>query len=298
MKCPVCGEKYNKLDYQMLARHLAQLCERNDSNHLDFVKYYIPATNWLSPQFTEDLKKLFACEKGHLSDWIYGKMVQRLFGQPPHPFIESLQKPKKAIFQGYCVEYHYFLKQRVKSFTFALAKSDKKDVQRLEAKLIMDEILDDGDSETSEGSLLRNMAQSVGIPADTLQSSMPLPPTMHAARLWNQIAESDHWLEVVASINLMDLVYSSKLKDKGATTPYYGTSVLDNEWIPEPVKEFLAYETKVLAPLAETSLVLTEKYADELGMVEEVQSIFLRSLEAFDRHLLARVTRARQFESK
>jgi hypothetical protein len=26
--------------------------------------------------------------------------------------------------------------------------------------------------------------------------------------------------------------------------------------------------------------------------------VFLRSLEAFDRHLLARVTRAKQFESK
>lgn len=298
MKCPVCGEKYNKLDYQMLARHLAQLCERNDSTHLDFVKYYIPATNWLSGQFTDELRKLFACEKGHLGDWITEKMIQRVYGAQLHPFIESLQKPKKAIFQGYSVEYNYYLKQRIKSFAFALAKTDKQDIQKLEAKLIMDEILDDGTSETSEGALLRAMAHSVGIPSDTLQSSMPLPPTMHAGRLWNQIAEADHWLEVVASINLMDLVYSPKLKDKGAKSSYIGPNVLDNEWIPDPVKEFLRYEVEVLAPLAETSLVLTEKYAEELGMVEDVQSIFLRSLDAFDRHLQARVTRARQFETK
>ena len=298
MKCPVCGEKYNKLDYQMLSRHLAQLCERNDTTHLDFVKYYFPGTNWLSAQFTDELRKLFECDKGQLSNWISEKLVQRIFGEQPHPFIESLQKPKKAIFQGYSVEYNYFLKQRIRSFSYALAKTDKSDVQKMEAKLIMDEIMDDGSSETSEGGLLRAMAQSVGIPADTLQSSMPLPPTMHAGRLWNSIAEADHWLEIVGSINLMDLVYSPSLKVHGAKLPYFAPGVLDNEWIPDAVKEFLAFLTKVLAPVAESSLALTAKYAEELGMVEEVQSIFLRSLDAFDRHLQARVTRAKQFESK
>ncbi len=298
MKCPVCGEKYNKLDYQMLARHLAQLCERSDSTHLDFVKYYIPSTNWLDKEFTDELKNLFTCEKGHLADWITEKLIQRMFGHNPHPFIASLQNPKKAVFQGYAVEYNYYLQQRIKSFSYALAKTDRRDIQKLEITLIANEILDDDASESSEGSLLRAMAQSVGIPTDTLQSSMPLPPTMHAGRLWNQIAESDHWLEVVASINLMDLIYSPKLSEKGAKMPYFGNTVLENEWIPEPVKDFLKFTVSALSPLAEASLSLLQKYSEELGMIEDVQSVFLRSLEAFDRHLQARVTRAKQFESK
>ena len=73
---------------------------------------------------------------------------------------------------------------------------------------------------------------------------------------------------------------------------------LDNEWIPDEVKTFLTHSVEYLAPIAEQALALSTHYAEELGQTEDLQSVFLRSLEAFDIHLLARVTRAKQFESK
>ncbi len=297
MKCPVCGEKYNKLDYQMLSRHLAQNCERNDTPHLEFVKYYLPGANWLAADFTNEVKGIFVYDKGHLSDWILSKLIQRFFQDKPHPFIESMQKPKKSIFQGYAIEYSYYLKQRVRSFSFAMAKSDKIDVQKLEAKLVFPELADDSHVQ-SQMVLLEDMAESVGIPPETLESSMPLPPTLHSVRLWNSIAENDQWLEIMASLNLMDLVYSPMLIKAGAKLPYFSSSVLENEWIPDEVKTFLTHSVEYLAPIAEQALALSTQYAEELGQTEDLQSVFLRSLEAFDRHLLARVTRAKQFESK
>ncbi len=298
MKCPVCGEKYNKLDYQMLARHLGQLCERNDSPRVDFVKYYAPGSNWLSNEFQNDVKQIFAHEKGHLGDWILSRFVQRIFGEKPHPFIESMQKPKKSVFQGYAIEYMAFHKQRIRSFAFAMAKSDKIDIQKLEAKLIFPELMEWSENITSQESLLEAMAESVGIPVETLSSSMPLPPTLHATRLWNSISENDSWLEIVTSHNLLDLVYSPLLGKSGAKLPYFGPFVLENEWIPDEVKTFLSHSVKTLAPIAEKALEYVVKYGEELGVSEDIQSVFLRSLEAFDRHLLARVTRARQFDSK
>ncbi len=297
MKCPVCGEKYNKLDYQMLSRHLAQNCERNDTPHLEFVKYYLPGSNWLASDFTNEVKEVFTFEKGHLSDWIVSKLIQRLFQDKPHPFIESMQKPKKSIFQGYAIEYSYYLKQRTRSFSFAMAKSDKEDVQKLEAKLVFPELADDSQLQ-SQRVLLEDMAESVGIPSDTLESSMPLPPTLHSVRLWNNIAENEHWIEIMASLNFMDLVYSPSLVKAGAKLPYFAPSVLENEWIPDEVKKFLSHSVEYLGPIAEQSLEMGTKYAEELGQTEDLQSVFLRSLEAFDRHLQARVTRAKQFESK
>ncbi len=297
MKCPVCGEKYNKLDYQMLSRHVAQFCERNDTPHVEFVKYYLPGANWLSGEFTNDMKQVFNFEKGQLSEWILQRLIHRLFGAKPHPFIEAMQKPKRSIFQGYSIEYGYFLKQRIKSFSYVLAKTDKVEMQKLEAKLILPELLEVNGSD-SQTRLLEAMAESVGIPKETLESSMPLPPTLHSVRLWNSIAEADHWLEIAASVNLLDLVYSPNLIKNGAKLPYFGQFVLENEWIPEGVKDFLSESVKYLGPLSEEFLTVVCKYAEELGMAEDVQSVFLRSLEAFDRHMLARLTRAKQFESK
>ncbi|EQD60047.1 TENA/THI-4 domain-containing protein, partial [mine drainage metagenome] len=170
-----------------------------------------------------------------------------------------------------------------------MAKTDRDDVQKLEAKLVFPELADDSQLQ-SQRVLLEDMAESVGIPPETLESSMPLPPTLHSVRLWNNIAENEHWIEIMASLNFMDLVYSPSLAKAGAKLPYFAPSVLENEWIPDEVKTFLTHSVEYLAPIAEQSLALATKYAEELGQTEELQSVFLRSLEAFDRHLMARVT--------
>ncbi len=48
---------------------------------------------------------------------------------------------------------------------------------------------------------------------------------------------------------------------------------------------------------SEEALELVEKYAGQLDIAEDVQATFLKSIDAFDRYLMARLERSRQFES-
>ena len=74
--------------------------------------------------------------------------------------------------------------------------------------------------------------------------------------------------------------------------------MLTNEWIPDQAKEFLAFLSDPSRDFAFEGLKVIEKYAKELDAIESVQAVFIRSLDALDRHLIARVTRARQYEGK
>ena len=48
---------------------------------------------------------------------------------------------------------------------------------------------------------------------------------------------------------------------------------------------------------SEEALDLAAKYATKLRIVDDVQATFMRSIDAFDRYLMARLERGRQFEN-
>ncbi len=297
-KCPICAMTFPKSDYDGLAKHIVQMKEKNDPFHSGWLRDYVPMDNYDVPDFVPKLKAFYNLTGTTLSDWMFKVFINKFYGVKPHPFVETMQRPKKSIFLGFGVEYYFFLKEKIRTLSYVIAKTDKEDVQKFEAKILLPELLNDGTSGKSRTTLLLKMCDSLGVNKDALVSSAPLPPTIHSIKLWNSIAETENWVEVMASINPLDILYSPAVKKKGAKLFFYGDSVMENEWIPETVKEFLAYLSDPANDYAEAGLKLLEQYAKEIDDVEGVQSTFVRSIDALDRHLIARVTRAKQYESK
>ncbi len=298
VSCPVCGEKYEKGDFDSLATHFNRFIDRNEPSHIDWVRTNVPMADYETSAFIEKLQSFFAVTPETAEDWFWKRIIDKFYKDKPPLFIQAMQRPKKATFMGYAMENYSYARQRVKSLAYVIAKTDKEDVQIYEGKLLTGDLVFNGSSNNSNIALLIQMAESVGLPKDTLVNSMPLPPTLHSIKLWNTIAESGHWLEIMSSSNLLDLIYSPKVTEKGSKTYYFGTGVIENEWIPEEVKGYLKFTKDVIGTNAEEGLKLVVKYAEEMKVLEQVQSVFLRSLDAFDRHLQARMTRAKQFEAK
>ncbi|MCL4334859.1 MAG: hypothetical protein M1402_02020 [Candidatus Thermoplasmatota archaeon] len=296
--CPVCGERFEIGDYNSLASHFNRNINKNDLSHIDWIRSNVPMADYESDTFVERLKAYFEIKPGKLSDWIWKRLIDKFFGEKPNPFIESMQRPKKVTFMGYSMENYPYVKQRVKSFAYVIAKTDSDDVQSYEAELISHDLVYNGKSNASNIALLLNMAESVGLPKETVMNTMPLPPTLHAIKLWNSIAETGHWLEIMASMNLLDLVYSPRVTEMGGKISFYGKGVIDNEWIPDEVKAYLKLSRDVTGKNADVALELVEKYSEDLNMVEIVQATFLRSIDALERHLQARATRIKQFEAR
>lgn len=298
VSCPVCGEKYEKEDFNSLATHFNRFIDRNEPSHIDWARSSVPLADYDTPAFAEKLKAFFTVNKDTIQDWFWKRIIDKFYKDKAIPFIQEMQRPKKATFMGYAMENYSYARQRIKSLAYIIAKTDKDDVQAFEGKMLTGDLVYNGKSSKSNISLLINMAESVGLPEETLVTSMPLPPTLHSIKLWNTIAETGHWLEIMGSTNLLDLMHSPKLTEKGSKLYFFGNGVIDNEWIPGEVKEYLKFTRDVIGKYAEEGLELVSKYALELNVVEEVQVAFLRSLDAFDRHLQARMTRAKQFEAK
>ncbi len=297
-KCPVCSQVFQKGDYQSLSKHLSLASDKNDPFHTAWLQDYVPMPNYGSPEFINNLKEFFKISDGSLKSWIATTFTKKFYSEKPHPFIEAMQKPKKSIFMGYGVENYFFLKQKIKSLAYVIAKTDKEDIQKLESTIISPNINYNMKDNAAEIAMLFKMYEGLGLGIDSVKNSMPLPPTIYSIKIWNAIAENDHWIETVAAINTMDLFFCPQLKDYGAKLPFFAPNVLDNEWIPDSVKQYLKFVTDPSHEYSMEALDLIEKYAKELNLIEEVQSTFLRSLDAMDRHLQARLTRAKQYDSR
>ncbi|MCL4329300.1 MAG: hypothetical protein M1410_06960 [Candidatus Thermoplasmatota archaeon] len=295
-KCPVCAETFKKHDIDSLAKHFQMLNDRNDAFHVGWLREYVPMDNYNGAGFSKNLAAFFSIPDGDVKTWMEKKFIDRFLGDKPHPFIDAMQRPKKSLFLGFAAEYYFFLKQKIKSCSYVIAKTDKIEIQRFEGKVIMPELINPDGSNTSQMTLLIRMSESLGVSKDVIVNGVALPPTIHSIKLWNQISETDHWLEIMAAVNALDMLNSKAMRDRGAKFDLYNKGVLDNEWIPDQVKVFLNFVVNPANDTSQESLTLISKYAKELDMTEDVQSTFLRSLDAFDRHLQARLTRAKQFE--
>ena len=65
---------------------------------------------------------------------------------------------------------------------------------------------------------------------------------------------------------------------------------------PEEVKEILSRLREADVEHSEDALNLIDKYSVQLNMTENVQATFLRSIHEFDKYLMARLERGKQFE--
>jgi pyrroloquinoline-quinone synthase len=145
--------------------------------------------------------------------------------------------------------------------------------------------------------LLLRMGESLGMPRDQVLRTPPLPDTKEGLAVGDRICREDHWIEAMAAMHGLELIASRKLKSEGASIGYFDPMILKNNEIPDAAKAFLREGYEADVGHSEQALALVEKYSKQYGNTDDVQATFLKSIDYFDRYLMARLERSRQFES-
>lgn len=263
---------------------------------------------WLNRNVTKDRKAeprlselladfLDSTELG-LRRWIKVRFIERFFGSRPHPFVLALQHPTRAVLLGYVLEHQHFLKQWVRSLSWVLAKTDSPEATKEELDNITTEFYGFGKDKPSHYELLLRMGESLGLGREEILETSPLPATSQALETWQEIGRSRHWVETMAAMHSLELIANRDVKKDGAKLTYFDPAILKGREVTEDTKAFLweGYEADV--EHSEVPLEMVERFAKELGIVENVQFTFLRSMEAFDSYLMARLERGMQFDSR
>jgi len=99
----------------------------------------------------------------------------------------------------------------------------------------------------------------------------------------------------LAAMHGLELIANRKLRSEGASIGYFDPMILKNEEISKEAKAFLREGYEADVGHSEQALGLVEKYSKVFGNVDDVQATFLRSIDYFDRYLMARLERSRQF---
>ncbi len=295
-KCPVCERGYES--YDGLSTHFSEEASRSDASHVMWLNRNITREKGREKELGSLLSEFFDTEKAGLRAWVKQRFIERFFGKKPHPFILGLQHPPKGVLIGYVIEHQHFLKQWVRSLSWVIAKTDQADVVEEELNNIMTEFYGYGDDRPSHYELLIRMGESLGLNRKTILETPPLPATASAIETWQTIGREKHWVETMAAMHSLELIANRDVKQDGATITYFDPQILQNDEITSETKAFLheGYEADV--EHSEIPLGMVEKYADEFDLVEDVRVTFLKSVEAFDSYLMARLERGMQFDGR
>jgi pyrroloquinoline-quinone synthase len=234
-----------------------------------------------------------------LQTWMKLRFVQRFYGSKPHPFVVAMQKPSRATLLGYVLEHQHFLRQWVHSCAYIIAKTDKEDVVHYELDNINTEFGGFGPSRPSHYELLIRMGESLGLDRHTIMNTPPLRETKRALEVWDAVARESHWVETMAAMHGLELIADRNLRYevKEATVSYFDPAILQkgNNQITDAAKDFLREGYEADVEHSENALKLVSKYSQELGLIEDVQATFLKSIDTFSGYLMARLERAEEF---
>jgi pyrroloquinoline-quinone synthase len=295
-KCAVCGLAFPTSDYEGLSRHLFELADKSDPSHVMWLNKNITKKKTKPVELQRLLRVFFDFQSDGLKGWMKKRFIERFYGERPHPFVMALQHPSKATLLGYVFEHQHFLRQWTRSCAYIIAKTDKVDVTLYELDNINTEFGGYGPSKLSHYELLIRMGESLGIGRDKVLSTPPLPDTKWAITTWNEIGEREHWLETMAAMHPLELIANRNLREDGARVGYFDPSILSGNEVTEATKNFLREGYEADVEHSEEAMDLIVKYSPELNLAENVQATFLRSIDTFDRYLMARLERAKQFE--
>jgi pyrroloquinoline-quinone synthase len=292
--CPVCESKTSS--YETLAAHFSGETRKSDVGHVMWLNRNITKESQDEPRLPQLLADFLDASDLGLRQWIKHRFIARFFGERPHPFVLALQRPSRAVLLGYVLEHQHFLRQWVRSLSWVLAKTDSPEATREELDNITTEFYGFGDERPSHYELLLRMGESLGLKREEILSTPPLPATAEAIGIWQEIGEKRHWVETMAAMHSLELIANRDVRKDGARLTYFDPAILKGGEVTEQTKAFLweGYEADV--EHSEVPLEMVERFANTLGIVERVQFTFLRSMEAFDSYLTARLERGMQFD--
>jgi len=283
-------------DFDDLAGHFVAEAGRSDAAHVMWLNRNITKNKSDRKTLSKLLARFFDLTGEGLESWVKKRFIEKFYGQNPHPFVLALQHPSRAVLLGYVVEHQHFLRQWVRSCAFIMARTDALEVVWYEQDNIRTEFVGE-DSKPSHYELLLRMGESLGLARKKVLRTKPLPDTQEAIRVWDGICQDDQWTEAMAAMHGLELIANRKLKGEGASIGYFDPVILKNKEISKEAKAFLREGYEADVGHSEEALGLVQKYSRRLGNVDDVQATFLRSIDHFDRYLMARLERSRQFES-
>jgi pyrroloquinoline-quinone synthase len=292
-KCSSCGETFSREDWDSLARHYYDFASKSDVFHVMWLNRYITKEKTRDEkELAELLERYFKLDNLSLEKWIRLKFIERFYGSRPHPFVVALQQPTKETLLGYVLEHQHFLRQWVRSCSYIMAKTDRVDVTLYELDNINTEFGGFGPERPSHYELLLRMGESLGLKRGEILSTEPLPDTRYCLGAWDELAAREHWVETMAAMHGLELIADRTLTEDGAVMHYFDPSILRGDKVTEATKNFLREGYEADVGHSKEALELVEKYSSELGMIENVQATFLKSIDLFHTYLLARLQRA------
>ncbi len=293
-KCPSCLLSLEKKE--SLGHHFVTLSDRNDVGHIMWLNHNISGEKKGADELDALLRDFLDVGRKGLAFWIKARFIERFYGEKPHPFILALQHPSRAVLLGYVLEHQHFLKQWARTLSWVVAKSDLDEVLDLELENITTEFVGYGPEKPSHYELLIKMGESLGMSRSAILSTPPSHVTAAALRVWQEMGEKSHWLETMAAMHTLELVANKDIRRDDAVMTYFDPQILDGSEVTQATKDFLMEGYEADVNHSEVPLALVEKLAPSIGMVEDVQFTVLRSIDAFDRYLSARLERAMEFE--
>jgi pyrroloquinoline-quinone synthase len=296
-KCPVCRTTFGPGAIPLLAQHFLVESGKSDPAHVRFLNQSISRHRMDAVALAARFEELFRLPEDGLPGWIRQRFIARFFGPRLHPFVEALQYPTRPTLLGYVVEHQHFLREWVRCCAFVLAKSDSPEVADYEIDNIRTEYAGEGPEVPSHYEMLLRMGESYGVDRETVLGTEPLPTTARALAEWHDICEKEPWVEAMAAMHSLELIAHRDLVKFGATVHYFDPEILDGSQITEEAKAFLREGYEADVEHADRALALVDRFAQELGCVEEVQATFLRSLDLFDDYLGARLQRGEEYGS-
>jgi pyrroloquinoline-quinone synthase len=294
--CPVCEAETES--YDALGGHFSKEASKSDAGHVMWLNRNIAKDKNSTPDLPRLLQDFLDSRSIGLRSWIKSRFIIRFFGEHPHPFVLALQHPTKAVLVGYVLEHQHFLRQWVRSLSWVLAKTDQPEVVKEELDNIVTEFYGYEPARPSHYELLIRMGESLGLPREEILASPPLPATASAIQTWQEIGREKHWVETMAAMHSLELIANRNVKQDGARITYFDPSILESGEVTTQTKQFLweGYEADV--EHSEVPLEMVERFANKFGIVDRVQVTFLKSMEAFDSYLMARLERGMQFDAK
>jgi pyrroloquinoline-quinone synthase len=297
MKCPTCGTGFGSNDFNALGKHFYAEALRSDGRHVMWLNRNITKNKTDATALSGMFERFFALGSGGLQGWVKRRFIEKFYGPRPHPFVSALQHPSRGTLLGYVVEHQHFLRQWVRSCSFIMARTDETEVVMYELDNINTEFGGSGPDRPSHYELLLRMGESLGLDRAKVLATPPMPDTKDAIRVWDDICQDDHWVEAMVAMHGLELIANRNLRKEGASVHYFDPEILKTGKVNDATKAFLREGYEADVGHSEEALDLADKFAGKLGVVDDVQATFLRSIDAFDNYLMARLERGKQFES-
>lgn len=290
MKCPVCLRRLDGKGFEHLAGHLLAEGGEHDGPHFAWLRRYSGKTGLSATELEPELSRLYDL-KGDLKGWIIRRLIERIYGDPPHPFILRLQHPDRKTIYGYVMEHHHFLDQWVKSCASIIAKTDVEEVQLYEIDNIVSEFRGIPPDRPSHHELLLRMGESIGVDRAAVYNTRPLPATAGCIGWWQKIAEECTWIETMAAMHTLELTANPDIKKMGSKLTYFDPSILEDGSYTDEMKQFLYEGYQADAGHSMDALELIDRYSTDSDVRRDVQSVVFKTVELLDTYLMARLER-------